>query len=107
MNQPTLETETRGAVACTDLFDKLESYNFECEAGPLALCEGWRQLKRDYIEAMRLAIHTHVSGTTIGKDSDVCARCGNDLRHVVHRRMSNVQALPQPPETGVADTKSV
>jgi hypothetical protein len=35
--------------------------------------------------AMRLAIHTHVSGATIGKESDVCARCGLDFRHPVHR----------------------
>jgi hypothetical protein len=30
--------------------------------------------------------HTHVAGTTVGKDIDECAVCGHDLRHPVHAR---------------------
>lgn len=31
--------------------------------------------------------HIHVAGTTDGKDIDECARCGQDLRSSIHRRV--------------------
>jgi hypothetical protein len=31
--------------------------------------------------------HIHVAGTTVGKHIDECARCGQDLRCSIHRRM--------------------
>ena len=36
----------------TDLIAKIERYNFECQAGPLALCEDWIALKAQ-IERLR------------------------------------------------------
>ena len=35
-------------------------------------------------ELLTLAAHYHVAGTTVGLDIDKCAKCGLDLRHVVH-----------------------
>ncbi len=29
--------------------------------------------------------HMHVAGTTVGKDIDECARCGQDIRCSIHR----------------------
>jgi hypothetical protein len=29
--------------------------------------------------------HVHKAGTTVGKDIDECARCGQDLRSAIHR----------------------
>lgn len=31
-----------------DLADRVEAHGFECEAGPLTLCEDWQQLVREY-----------------------------------------------------------
>ena len=31
--------------------------------------------------------HIHVAGTTVGRHVDECARCGQDLRASIHRRM--------------------
>jgi len=32
--------------------------------------------------------HIHVAGTTVGKHIDECARCGQDLRSDIHRRLT-------------------
>lgn len=48
-------------------------------AGPLM-----QSALEQWIKDRRSERHTHVAGTTVGKDIDECAKCGQDLRADIH-----------------------
>jgi hypothetical protein len=43
---------------------------------------GIEERQADYNDLFRIAVHTHVNN----QKDDTCAKCGLDLRHIVHRR---------------------
>ena len=68
------------------LIDKLETYNFECEAGPLFLCVDWMKLKSQVLLEKELAEHCEDEGCPHSgtphshpeyeKDLYECPKCG-------------------------------
>jgi hypothetical protein len=43
-------------------------------------------IKNDYDTYLKTFSHYHVAGTTVGKHIDECAKCGLDLRDLIHKR---------------------
>lgn len=63
-----------------------------------SICAGeWIQ-RPDGYWALRLHVsaqslpHYHVAGTTVGKDIDECAKCGQDIRSDIHRMLRRQEA---------------
>jgi hypothetical protein len=44
------------AVVTSDLFGRIESYGFTCEAGPLELCTEYQQGKREIAEILSMVM---------------------------------------------------
>lgn len=69
MSNESIEKRPLVHIGTGDLFGVLDRYGFECEAGPLSLCEHWRELKHrvNELEAnagmdeeMRHRLHNHL-----------------------------------------------